>query len=63
MADQNEEELEKTPVEPTTAIPAASSVLPRESEESSKGTQPPRLYIPACGVLCDAFWWAGSKTK
>jgi hypothetical protein len=63
MADQHEQEREKKLVEPTTAIPAASSVLPRESEELSKGAQPPRLYIPACGVLCDAFWWAGSKTK
>jgi hypothetical protein len=20
--------------------------------------QPPVAYIPACGTLCDAFWWA-----
>jgi hypothetical protein len=19
---------------------------------------PPTAYIPACGTLCDAFWWA-----
>jgi|HubBroStandDraft_6_1064221.scaffolds.fasta_scaffold452508_1 hypothetical protein len=61
MADQNEEELEKTPVEPTTAIPTASDMHLEQGGESS--AQPSRLYIPACGVLCDAFWWAGSKTK
>ncbi|HVN29475.1 MAG TPA: hypothetical protein VMT64_13350 [Candidatus Binataceae bacterium] len=21
-------------------------------------TEPPAAYIPACGTLCDAFWWA-----
>jgi hypothetical protein len=21
-------------------------------------TEPPKIYIPACGVLCDVFWWA-----
>jgi len=20
--------------------------------------EPPAAYIPACGTLCDAFWWA-----
>ena len=20
--------------------------------------EPPEIYIPACGVLCDVFWWA-----
>jgi hypothetical protein len=20
--------------------------------------EPPVAYIPACGTLCDAFWWA-----
>jgi hypothetical protein len=20
--------------------------------------EPPKIYIPACGVLCDVFWWA-----
>jgi hypothetical protein len=61
MADQHEQEREKTSVEPATAIPAASDVHLQKGGESS--AQPPRLYIPACGVLCDAFWWAGSKTK
>jgi hypothetical protein len=63
MADQHEQEREKTSVEPTTATATASDVHLQKGEESSKGAQPPRLYIPACGVLCDAFWWAGSKTK
>ncbi len=20
--------------------------------------EPPKLYFPACGALCDIFWWA-----
>jgi hypothetical protein len=20
--------------------------------------EPPKIFIPACGVLCDVFWWA-----
>ena len=20
--------------------------------------EPPKIYIPACGTLCDIFWWA-----
>jgi len=35
---------------------------PREktiSEETvAKQPEPPAAYIPACGTLCDAFWWA-----
>jgi hypothetical protein len=23
-----------------------------------KPAEPPALYFPACGALCDAFWWA-----
>jgi len=21
-------------------------------------TEPPRIYLAACGALCDIFWWA-----
>ena len=20
--------------------------------------EPPKVYLPACGALCDIFWWA-----
>jgi hypothetical protein len=63
MAEQHEREPEKNPVEPTAATAAASDVQSQEGKVSSEGVKPPRLYIPACGVLCDAFWWAGGKTK
>jgi hypothetical protein len=63
MAEQHEQEPDKKPVQSMEVIPAASDVQSKEAEKSSDGAKPPRLYIPACGVLCDAFWWAGSKTK
>jgi hypothetical protein len=24
--------------------------------------EPPKLYLPACGALCDIFWWARSSS-
>jgi len=39
--------------------------MPRESENlaaaplpAAEAPEPPRVYIRACGALCDAFWWA-----
>ncbi|MFZ1888951.1 MAG: hypothetical protein WAU33_13025 [Candidatus Binataceae bacterium] len=38
--------------------------MPRESknpaapEAPASSPEPPRVYIRACGALCDAFWWA-----
>jgi hypothetical protein len=26
--------------------------------EASTQVEPPKVYLPACGVLCDIFWWA-----
>jgi len=26
--------------------------------DSSAQVEPPKIYLPACGVLCDIFWWA-----
>jgi hypothetical protein len=26
--------------------------------DASTSTEPPKIYIPACGTLCDIFWWA-----
>jgi hypothetical protein len=36
----------------------AERVVSRENSETSSPTEPPKAYIPACGTLCDAFWWA-----
>jgi hypothetical protein len=24
----------------------------------SAQVEPPKIYLPACGALCDIFWWA-----
>ena len=34
-----------------------------QSDDQSKKTdgehrEPPAVYFPACGALCDIFWWA-----
>jgi hypothetical protein len=63
MAEQCKEERERLSVDPMAVNPTASNLQSKESEESSEGAKPPQLYIPACGVLCDAFWWASGKTK
>jgi hypothetical protein len=33
-------------------MPTEKEIVPAVSPE------PPKIYIPACGVLCDVFWWA-----
>ena len=42
-----------------------ANTLREETEETQETAltenpreQPPVAYIPACGTLCDAFWWA-----
>jgi hypothetical protein len=25
---------------------------------ASTHVEPPQIFLPACGVLCDIFWWA-----
>jgi hypothetical protein len=32
--------------------------MPTEKEIPAAPAEPPKIYIPACGVLCDVFWWA-----
>jgi hypothetical protein len=34
------------------------SGLASEPEKKIVDSEPPKIYIPACGVLCDVFWWA-----
>jgi hypothetical protein len=30
----------------------------RDSAPAATHVEPPEIYVPACGVLCDIFWWA-----
>ena len=33
--------------------------MPSDSEKKiDLSVEPPKIYIPACGTLCDIFWWA-----
>ena len=35
--------------------------MPSDSEkkiEAIDSVEPPKIYIAACGALCDIFWWA-----
>jgi hypothetical protein len=38
------------------AEPTASDDL--SDAQSDSPLEPPAVYVPACGVLCDIFWWA-----
>jgi hypothetical protein len=31
---------------------------PGSAESQTPAPPPHALYMPACGVLCDVFWWA-----
>jgi hypothetical protein len=39
-----------------TAADDTDTVAPRLAHQHR--AEPPRVYFPACGVLCDVFWWA-----
>jgi hypothetical protein len=28
------------------------------NKEIADSAEPPTIFIPSCGVLCDIFWWA-----
>jgi hypothetical protein len=30
----------------------------KSASRDTSHAEPPKIYIPACGVLCDVFWWA-----
>jgi len=34
------------------------SAAPDSSALPSTQVEPPKVYFPACGALCDVFWWA-----
>jgi hypothetical protein len=29
-----------------------------DQTKNDQSSEPPKIYVPACGVLCDIFWWA-----
>jgi hypothetical protein len=45
------------------------ATIPQESEQGKDmrvpdaSEQPPKVYIAACGVLCDVFWWARRRPE
>jgi hypothetical protein len=30
----------------------------RQTHAKAASDEPPALFLPACGALCDVFWWA-----
>jgi hypothetical protein len=46
------DEMHRREPEPT------EEVLSNENSKAVSSAEPPPAYIPACGALCDAFWWA-----
>ena len=38
------------------AVP--KEVIGDEKESAADSQDVPTAFIPACGTLCDAFWWA-----
>lgn len=55
-----------TPAQPTVRDSAASRTSHGTSviriAPDSTADEPPKLYLPACGALCDIFWWARRNT-
>ena len=33
-------------------------MAPDSEKKIDISVEPPKIYITACGVLCDIFWWA-----
>jgi hypothetical protein len=43
--------------------PDEKIIVPEEqtttsTDASVERVEPPKVYLPACGALCDIFWWA-----
>jgi hypothetical protein len=30
----------------------------QDAPRDTSRVEPPKIYLAACGVLCDIFWWA-----
>jgi hypothetical protein len=48
-------QAEETSESATADVPPAARLAPLDADET--------IYIPACGVLSDAFWWAGRARR
>ncbi|HXN87616.1 MAG TPA: hypothetical protein VN867_16200 [Candidatus Binataceae bacterium] len=36
---------------------------PADHAPPSTSIEPPKVYVAACGTLCDIFWWARRTTQ
>jgi hypothetical protein len=46
------------PIAPQPAVVEENVPAPVIEENAEPAAAPEPLYMPACGVLCDLFWWA-----
>jgi hypothetical protein len=37
---------------------STAGIVEPTNPDPGPAPNPPTAYIPACGTLCDAFWWA-----
>ena len=49
-------------MEPRAKIVPAAESLPEHIDSHTESAvdrgEPPKIYLAACGALCDIFWWA-----
>jgi len=38
-------------------LPEDKTAAPDSAPPATRA-EPPKIYVAACGVLCDLFWWA-----
>ncbi len=43
---------------PDEKIVAPEEATTTPTDASIERAEPPKVYLPACGALCDIFWWA-----
>jgi hypothetical protein len=52
----------QVPPQPSTSGAAPQELQPPTTSDQltprDHSAEPPHLYLPACGALCDIFWWA-----
>jgi hypothetical protein len=48
---------DRRPLPPQNRVPRPE-VRGDEAAPQSAENPPAAVYVPACGVLCDIFWWA-----
>jgi hypothetical protein len=49
---------ESAPAIDLTDDPADVLAASRKTDLEAASEEPPALFLPACGALCDVFWWA-----